>query len=71
MDQISAYFEENRKRLERILNSDNGLIFGQPIAILVNYYFDKHNSYLRRNWEVDQEILKAVWFANDTTFENY
>jgi hypothetical protein len=68
---INSFIERHKQDIKQIINPDNGLLFQQPVCILVQYYFINHISFLKNHWPLSNESLKSVYLANGTSFENY
>lgn len=69
VEELEEYFEENSERLEAVISSgDFGIMFQQPVSILINYYFDNNRSFLRKKWGESEEALKTVYHANNVSF---
>jgi len=72
IDQIDEFITKREKELKSVIGKpDNGAIFGQPISILASYYFFNHKSWLKKEWPLNNESLKSIYKAYNTSFGKY
>ena len=71
INDLAAYVEKEKDKLSKLVVPENGLLFQQPVSLLINYYFDKHKTFLRDNWTLNNESLKDVYSVNNESFESY
>jgi putative GTP pyrophosphokinase len=61
--QIETYVEKHRDQFEKAIKKNNGLLFHQPISILVGYFVLRHNDTIKEHWPLDQNLLKEIFLA--------
>lgn len=71
IQQLEEFLTKRDADVKKAINAKNGLLFQQPISILVSYYFFNHRTFLNTNWPLNLESLKAVYKAFNTTFDYY
>ncbi len=69
--EIEVFCTKFNKEIKGIIIPKNGLIFQQPIILLVFYYFKNHQTFLRDNWPLNLESLKTVYTVWGTSYDNY
>lgn len=69
--EIEAFTSKKDKELKGVINSNNGMIFNQPISLLIAYYFFHHKSFLRENWPLSEEALRKVYQAFGVSYDSY
>jgi ppGpp synthetase/RelA/SpoT-type nucleotidyltranferase len=68
---LDCFVTKHQADLKKFIQSKNGLLFQQPTIILVLYYFYNHSTFLRENWPLNNEVLKSIYKATVTAYENY
>ena len=71
INEIEEFIKKRNSELLSALQPKNGLIFQQPISLLVSYYFFEYKDFLRDNWPLNEESLKTVYKAFNTSFNKY
>jgi ppGpp synthetase/RelA/SpoT-type nucleotidyltranferase len=71
ISELEVFCEKYNNDLKNIIKIENGLLFQQPIIILVFYYFINHQTFLKDNWPLNIEALKNIYSVWGTSFENY
>lgn len=68
---LEAFVEKRKKDFERAIKPQNGLLFQQPISILIGYYIIMHQEFLRNNWPLNKESLMQVYKGFNISFARY
>lgn len=71
LQDIEVFVEKFKVDLNRTVKASNGLLFQQPVIILVLYYFYNHRTFLRDNWPLSIEVLKNVYKMTGTSYDDY
>ncbi len=71
LSSLTFYVEKYKEKLAQIIQPQNGLFVQQPIFLLVNYYFDNHRTMLKEYWPLNLDLLKNIYLANNTSFEDF
>jgi ppGpp synthetase/RelA/SpoT-type nucleotidyltranferase len=71
LENLTYYIEKQKIKLTQITKPQNGILFQQPVFLLANYYFDNHRTVLREKWPLNEEALKSIYLANNTSYESY
>jgi putative GTP pyrophosphokinase len=71
LNEIEAYVEKYQKIFKQAIKKSNGLLFYQPISILIGFFLLRHNDTLREHWPLDQELLKDIFLAFNYSYGNY
>jgi putative GTP pyrophosphokinase len=68
---INTFVEKNLKIFRNAIKKSNGLIFHQPISVLIGYFLYRYNDTLREHWPFEEEVLKDVYKAFNYSWGNY
>ena len=68
INQLPAFLKTYHKRLQEAIIPRNGLLFQQPIVLLVAYYLFKHPRKLRDKWPLNKAQLQHVFHSFGIAF---
>jgi putative GTP pyrophosphokinase len=71
LNDIQHYVAEHQEQFKRAIKKTNGLLFHQPVIILVGYMLLRHNDTLREYWPLDESLLKDVFLAFNYSYGSY
>ncbi len=69
--ELETFIVKYQDILTKCIHSKNGLLFQQPTIILALYYFINHRTFLRDNWTLNNEVLKTIYRATGTSYEDF
>lgn len=68
IDQIEEFIEKHKTEITSAMLAKNGLLFIQPIFLLVAYYFFEHRTFLVDEWTLNNEHLRSVFKVFNTSY---
>jgi putative GTP pyrophosphokinase len=68
---LEAFVERQKQAITSALNPKNGLLFEQPVSILLSYYLFHHKTFLEENWPLNHESLLGLFRAYNMSTGNY
>ncbi|MDB5141095.1 MAG: hypothetical protein JWR12_3011 [Mucilaginibacter sp.] len=68
---IQYFVAGHTEVFKRGIKKSNGLLFHQPIIILIGYMLYVHNDFLKENWPLSQDLLLEVFKAFNYSYGNY
>jgi len=68
---LEAFVEKYKKDLSRAIKPKNGIIFQQPISLLIGYYIINHQEFFKNSWPLNNESLLQVYRAFNISSGNY
>ena len=68
INSVSTYINENEKELKECISKGKSLILSQPISLLVAYYQNYNQSFLKDNWPLN--ITAYSNFINDLGYSS-
>ncbi len=62
--QVEHFINKNELELKKQINPKYGLIFRQPIVLLILYYFENHYTFISgSDWPLSMEVLDTIYSA--------
>lgn len=71
LEDLRQFVVSHRGELQEALIQKNGLLFNQPIIILIFYYLVNFEAELKKHWPLSNESLKSVFRAFGFAFDSY
>lgn len=71
LSQLERFIISHKSDLQRAIRPKNGLLFEQPVILLIAYYLFNHNSLLKENWPLNKESLVNVFESFNFSYERY
>lgn len=68
---LEEFIIQKRTDLASVILPSNGLIFQQPVFLLISFYFFRHKSFLKDNWPLSEKVLRSIFHAYNTAFDQY
>tara|TARA_R110001592_G_scaffold17518_2_gene73786 strand:+ start:85066 stop:86043 length:978 start_codon:yes stop_codon:yes gene_type:complete len=68
---LDSFINKKGSDISKVLKPKNGLIFQQPVILLVLYYFHNKPTFLKENWTLNNEALRAIYRANNTSYDSF
>lgn len=63
---LEKFIIKRKHDLSRAFKPKNGMLFNQPISILISYYLFEHGSFLEKEWPINEKAYRT--FLNDFGF---
>lgn len=71
IDELDAFIVTHGEPLRRAIKPKNGLLFAEPVILIVAYYLFKQRDWLKINWPLSHESLETVFQAFNISFDRY
>jgi ppGpp synthetase/RelA/SpoT-type nucleotidyltranferase len=71
IQELEIFTTKHYKDLAKFIQPKNGLLFQQPTIILTLYFFYYKRTFLRKNWTLNNEVLKSIYKTTGTAYEDY
>lgn len=71
LSDLEAFIIKYEYDLKRAVLPKNGLLFTQPIILLVAYYLFTSKDWLKEWWPLNQQSLEGIYVAFNISFDNY
>jgi ppGpp synthetase/RelA/SpoT-type nucleotidyltranferase len=68
---LTIFIERHNELISKLIKNEKGLLFKQPSIILTLYYFMNKRTFLNDSWPLNKDVLKSIYKATSTSFENY
>jgi|SRR5690625_1011358 len=69
--EIKRFVTQNAEKLKRYTKASNSKFFQEPVILLVFYYLENHQTFLRKNWPLNEKLLKSIYSVAGTSYNNY
>lgn len=70
-NQIEEFAAKHKQILTEAISSSKLYLFSQPVLLLIAYYLFKHQTFLKDNWPLSEDILKAIFNTFGISFRDY
>lgn len=71
IQEIETYVERNKTKIKKYIREPNGLLFQQPVILLILTFLNKDRFTFSQNWPLDQDLLNHIFFVTNTSSGNY
>ncbi|OLY91197.1 hypothetical protein SAMN05444008_11271 [Cnuella takakiae] len=71
VNELEAFIHKENKDLKRAIRPKNGLLFEQPIILLIAYFVYNNDPAIKEKWPLTQDSLKNVYNSLNMSFDHY
>lgn len=71
IEDLESFVNKNNEEIQKYITPTNGLLFQQPIILLTLFYIHNHRTFLKKNWNLNLDVLKNVYKVTGTSFDSY